>query len=236
MGAAPPLLEIVATSGSCAERATRAGAERLEACEALELGGLTPSPEVLEQILEQRPAAGVHALLRSRPGNFRYTAQEAAVMERQAARLAAAGADGLVLGALDEHGQLDLPLMLRWAEAALAVNPELQLTVHRAIDAAADPAVQLRRVLGGPFTRVLTSGGRPQAGAGMAIIAQLVREAAGRIEIMCGGGLRAEDLETAHGVGVSAVHFSAKTGYADTIEVSEQQVRRLRRTLDELSK
>lgn len=235
MLAALPMLEIVATSGACAQRAARAGADRIEACQALELGGLTPSPEVLDQILEQRPRRGVHSLLRSRPGDFCYSTEEAAVMERQAVRLAAAGVDGLVLGALDRGGSLDLVMMRRWAEAALAVNQRLEITVHRAIDASQDPVVQLDRLLELPVHRVLSSGGQPTCRQGMDTIAAMVRRAVGNIEIMCGGGLTPDDIGSAYRAGVSAVHFSAKTGYADTIEVSEQQVRQLRCTLDEFN-
>ncbi|MFC9934363.1 copper homeostasis protein CutC [Glutamicibacter sp. NPDC127525] len=234
MGTALPALEIVATSGACAQRATRAGADRLEACQALELGGLTPNPEALEQIHEHRPPRGVHALLRSRPGNFRYTTEEAALMERQAARLAAAGVDGIVLGALDPRGALDLAMMRHWAEAALAVNQRLEITVHRAIDASRDPIGELARLLEFPAHRVLSSGGRRTVDQGMATIEAMVQAAGSRIEIMCGGGLQATDIESVRRLGVAAVHSSAKTRYADTIEVSEQQVRQLRCTLDEL--
>ncbi len=155
-------------------------------------------------------------------------------MERQAARLAAAGADGIVLGALDPRGVLDLAMMRHWADAALAENQRLEITVHRAIDASQDPIGELARLLDFPAHRVLSSGGKRTVGQGMATIEAMVQAAGGQIEIMCGGGLQATDIETVHSLGASAVHFSAKTRYADTIEVSEQQVRQLRCTLDEL--
>lgn len=230
-----PVLEIVATSGRCAQRATRAGADRIEACQGLELGGLTPSPEVLEQILEFAPQLGVHALLRSRPGDFYYTGDEAQIMQRQAVRLARAGVHGLVLGALDRQGQLDLPLMLRWAQAALEINPQMDIVVHRAIDASANPVREVKRLRQLPVRRILTSGGQKTVADGFNTIAQMLQQAGDDVQIMCGGGLRGEDLAAACHMKVAGVHFSAKTSYADTIEVSEQEVRELRRTLDELS-
>lgn len=229
-------LEIVATSGRCAWTAAAAGADRIEACEALDLGGITPGPEVLEDILERRPALGVHALLRSRPGDFHYEDAELRVMERQARRLARAGVDGLVLGALDAGGAVDLEAVARMAAAGLEVNPELEITMHRAIDASADPVASVTQLLALGIHRVLTSGGRDAAGEGLEVIARMAQAADGRIQIMAGGGMRARDVGPARGAGAAAVHFSAKTHYAGTIRVSEQQVRQLRSTLNALTK
>lgn len=230
-----PVLEIVATSGACARVATAAGAERLEVCEALELGGITPNPEIVQAVLEHRPALGVHALLRSRPGDFHYTPEELSLMERQATRLALAGVDGLVLGALTPQGQLDLETIRRLADAGLSVNPTLEITVHRAIDACNSQVSAVTQLLELPITRVLTSGGRNAAGEGMETIARMVRAADNRMQIMSGGGLRLVDLPDARKAGVAAVHASAKEEFADTIRVSEDQVQRLRNALDDQS-
>lgn len=228
-------LEIVATSGACARTATAAGADRIEACEALELGGITPGPEVLDDILEHRPALGMHALLRSRPGDFHYDAAEVLLMERQARRLARAGVDGLVLGALDAGGAVDLEVVARLAAAGLEVNPELEITMHRAIDASSDPVACVTQLLALGIHRVLTSGGRDAAGEGLEVLARMAQAADGRIQIMAGGGMRAQDIGPACRAGAAAVHFSAKTQYAGTIRVSGDQVRQLRSTLNALT-
>lgn len=228
-------LEIVATSGNCARLAASAGADRIEACEALELGGITPGPEVLEDILEHRPRLGVQALLRSRPGDFHYTEDELRVMERQARRLARAGVDGLVLGALDARGRVDLEAVRRLAAAGLEVNPQLEITMHRAIDASSDLGASVTQLLALGIHRVLTSGGRENAGEGLETIARMVQAAEGRIQIMAGGGLRAQDIDPALRAGAAAVHFSAKTQDSGTIRVSGQRVQQLRSTLDALT-
>ncbi|MFJ2618931.1 copper homeostasis protein CutC [Glutamicibacter sp. NPDC087344] len=229
------VLEIVATSAQCAQRATAAGADRLEACEVLELGGITPGPEVLDGILGHRPALGVHALLRSRPGDFVYSEEELRVMERQARRLARAGVDGLVLGTLDNSASVDLVAVSRLAYAGLEVNPHLEITLHRAIDASADPVACLAQILGLGVHRVLTSGGRETAGEGLRAITQMVQVANGGIQIMAGGGLRAADIKPMLQAGVSAVHFSAKKHHAGTLKVSRTQVQQLRSALDTLN-
>ena len=231
-----PALEIVATCGASAQLAVSAGADRIEACEALELGGITPSVEVLEDILEHRPELGVHALLRNRPGDFVYDEEDLHVMERQSRRLAAAGVSGIVLGALNHNGILDLDAIQRLAGAALEINPDIEITIHRAVDASADPVQAISQLL--PLTpkRVLTSGGREAAGDGMATISRMVQAAESKIQIMSGGGMRVQDIATAHAAGVSAVHFSAKTQHAGTFRVSADQVRELRSAVNALNR
>ncbi|WP_313811496.1 copper homeostasis protein CutC [Glutamicibacter sp.] len=231
-----PALEIVATSGVSARLAAQNGADRIEACEALELGGLTPSPEVLADILEHRPRLGIHALLRSRPGDFHYDALDVSVMRRQARRLALAGVDGVVLGALNAQRQLDLETIQILADSCLEVNPELEITVHRAIDASTDPVHAVSQLLALGVRRVLTSGGRESAGDGMGTITQMVHQAKTKIQIMSGGGMRVQDIATATMAGVCAVHFSAKTPCAGTIRVSADQVRELRSAVDALER
>lgn len=231
-----PALEIVATSGVSAQLAVAAGADRIEACEALELGGITPSVEVLDDILEHRPELGIHALLRSRPGDFIYDKEDLSVMERQSSRLAAAGVSGIVLGALDRRGSLDLEAIQKLAGAALEINPDIEITIHRAVDASVDPVRAISQLLPLAPRRVLTSGGRESAGQGMATISRMVQAADSKIQIMSGGGMRVQDIATAQAAGVSAVHFSAKTQHAGTIRVSADQVRELRRAVNALNR
>ncbi|WP_418908659.1 copper homeostasis protein CutC [Glutamicibacter endophyticus] len=229
---APLCLEIVATSGRCAERATAAGADRVEACQALELGGLTPSLEVLELILEHAPARGVHALLRHRPGNFHYDAEDRAVLVAQARSLARSGVHGLVLGALDASGAVDSHCLQEVTAAAFEVNPELEITFHRAIDEATDPLAILDSLFALPVDRVLTSGGKESAVDGLAMIGRLATRSAGQIQIMAGGGMTAEAIAQAAAYGASAVHFSAKQPWAGTIGVDAEMVGLLRQSVD----
>ncbi|MGO2051535.1 copper homeostasis protein CutC [Arthrobacter sp. MYb229] len=229
-----PALEIVATSPSCAARAVGAGADRIEVCQALELGGLTPSPELLVKALEQSPPLGVHALLRERPGDFTYTAEELDLLVRQAQRLAFEGVQGLVIGASTAEGSLNIPGIRVLIEAGRQINSQMEITVHRAIDATPDPAHSVLELLQLPVTRVLTSGGRSTVGEGLPMIKRMVQRAEGRIEIMSGGGMKPRDVRAAYATGIAAVHFSAKIPYAQSLAVDEQQVRELRNLLDDL--
>lgn len=226
------VLEIVATSGACAAKSLAAGADRLEACEVLELGGITPSPEVLDDILANSPRLGVHALLRSRPGDFRYTSDELSIMVKQAQRLVKAGVHGLVLGALTAQKTLDITAINRLIDAGKSINPNLEITLHRAIDSVPDPLIGLAQILELPVTRVLTSGGRETVGQGLPMIKDMVALTDGKLQIMSGGGMKPEDIHEACAAGVAAVHFSAKINYAETIMVDEGRVREVRHRLD----
>ncbi|NKF31723.1 hypothetical protein HER21_35390, partial [Pseudomonas sp. BGM005] len=133
------------------------GAARVELAQALALGGLTPSPATLELSIDAARAVGpeVHVLIRPRAGGFVYTADEIAVAENDVRRAIAAGADGVVIGALSDDGLLDIPAMRRLRDAAGGAS----VTLHRAIDVTVDPIATLATARSLGLRRVLTSGG-----------------------------------------------------------------------------
>ncbi|WP_164234782.1 copper homeostasis protein CutC [Microbacterium hydrocarbonoxydans] len=190
------------------------GAARVELAQALPLGGLTASPATLELSVEAARAAGVevHALIRPRAGGFHYDAEEIAISERDVRRAIDAGVDGVVIGALDGQGSLDLDSMARLRDAAGGAS----VTLHRAIDVTPDPVAALAaaRLLG--LRRVLTSGGASAAIDGIDTLRALVAEAAGEIEIMAGSGVTAASAPALAATGVDALHFSAKRAVAET--------------------
>ena len=184
------------------------GATRIELAQALPLGGLTPSPATLELAIETARDLGVevHVLVRPRPGGFHYDADEIAVTERDVRRAVDAGADGVVVGALDAAGALDLVAMARLRDAAGAAS----VTLHRAIDVTADPVATLAAARALGLRRVLTSGGASAAIDGIETLRAMVAEAAGGIEVMAGSGVDAPSAAALAGTGVDALHFSAK--------------------------
>lgn len=188
--------------------AREVGAARVELATALALGGLTPSPATLELAVDAAGADGpeVHVLVRPRAGGFHYDADELAVAERDVRHAIAGGASGVVIGALDADGRLDVSAMARLRDAAGGAP----VTLHRAIDVTADPVATLQSARELGLRRVLTSGGASAAIDGIDTLRALVAAAEGEIEVMAGSGVDVASAPKLAAVGVDAIHFSAK--------------------------
>ncbi|WP_460584980.1 copper homeostasis protein CutC [Hymenobacter arcticus] len=200
------LLEICAGSMQSALAAQAGGAHRIELCQNLAQGGTTPSFGLIKQVLSQLTIP-VFVLIRPRPGNFCYNADELAIMVADVAQCRALGCAGVVIGALDEAGRVDLASCRTLIEAAGA----LQITFHRAFDMGQNQAQALEEIIGLGCHRVLTSGGQASAPAGQAQLAALVRQAAGRIRIMPGAGITPATLPAlVRATGAPEFHASAK--------------------------
>lgn len=201
-------LELAVQDPAGVRVAREVGAARVELTQALALGGLTPSPAMLEFALEAAGESGpeVHVLIRPRSGGFHYDADEIAVAVRDVERAVAAGADGVVIGALGSSGALDLDAMERLRDAAGAAS----VTLHRAIDVTADPVAALEDAIALGLRRVLSSGGASTAIGGIAALRAMVTAADGRIEVMAGSGVCADSALALARAGVDALHFSAK--------------------------
>ncbi|WP_140724420.1 copper homeostasis protein CutC [Pseudomonas sp. Hp2] len=207
MSAPVPLrLEIAANSLGSALAAQEGGADRVELCENLSEGGCTPSYGTLA-LARERLRIGLHVLVRPRAGDFLYAPHEAEAMLRDVELCVRLGCDGVVIGALDADGNVDVALCRRLVDAAAG----LDVTFHRALDAARDPAQALEQAIALGCRRVLTSGARASAPEGVDTIAALVRQAAGRIEVMAGAGVTAGNIAAlARSTGVRDLHASAK--------------------------
>ncbi|MCX4580329.1 copper homeostasis protein CutC [Streptomyces sp. NBC_01571] len=202
-----PALEIAVTSAAGARVALDHGADRVELCTGLELGGLTPSAALVETVA----AVGlpVQVLVRCRPGDFVYDAEETALMVAEVRSVIASGASGVVVGALAADGSLDTAAVTRLAAAAHDVGRPVEVTLHRAIDLSTDPVATAALLPALGLTRVLTSGGAPVAGQGLDRLAAMVEVAPG-VQVMAGGGVRPADIPELTAAGVAAVHLSAK--------------------------
>jgi copper homeostasis protein len=204
-GTARVLVEVCVGSVADIERAVTEGADRLELCSALELGGLTPSLGLVETALAASPIPVV-TMLRPRAGGFRYDGHEFTVMLRDAERFLELGASGVVFGVLDEHGQIDIP---RCRELVSSIGAA-QVVFHRAFDYIRDQRSALDMLIDLGVTRVLTSGGKPTAVEGANEIHALISHAAGRIEILPGGGINADNVvEIVRATGCNQVHLGA---------------------------
>ncbi|MFD3510823.1 copper homeostasis protein CutC [Nocardia sp. NPDC058666] len=193
--------------------ARRVGADRVELCAALgSTGGLTPSIGTIEAVVGT--GIPVHVLIRCRAGGFVYAdAAELAVMNADARAAVSAGASGLVVGALTPDHRVDVEGLRRVLDG-VAVE-DIELTFHRGIDQIRDREAALDTLIAGGMTRVLTSGGAATCAEGLDELAAMVEHAAGRIQIMAGGGVTVGDIPALHRVGVDAVHLSARRVIAD---------------------
>lgn len=204
-------LEIAVTAPAGARVAAGAGADRVELCSALELGGLTPSDALVAAVAAT--GTPTHVLVRCRPGDFCYDADEVALMVAEVRAAVAAGAAGVVVGALTADGVLDTAAVRRFVEAArdagTAAGRPVPVTLHRAVDQTADPVAAVRAAYELGVARVLTSGGAAVARDGVATIGRIVHAVPG-IEVMAGGGVLPSDVARLAGAGVAAVHLSAK--------------------------
>ena len=199
--------EACVTSADGVLAAAAAGVDRVEMCADLGVGGVTPSIGLVSWAVAAPPELGVHVLIRPRAGDFRYSAAEADVMFRDIAAVKAAGADGVVIGALTVSGGIDVTLCSRLVAAARPMS----VTFHRAFDAAADPLTAFEDVLELGVDRLLTSGAAASALDGADLIASLVKRAAGILAIMPGGGVTAANAaEILRRTAARDLHFSAQ--------------------------
>jgi copper homeostasis protein len=217
------LLEIAANSVASALAAQKGGADRIELCENLGDGGTTPSYGTIA-ISRDRLQIPVYVLIRPRAGDFLYAAAEVEVMCRDIEICVRLGCDGVVVGALDADGAIDMVV----CRELIATAGSLGVTFHRAFDAARDSETALETVIALRCERVLTSGGHNSAPEGAESIAALIRQADGRIAIMPGGGIDLRNLpELARRSGAREFHASARRRQTSAMHYRNDQLRGL---------
>lgn len=182
------ILEVCVDSVESAINAERGGADRLELCGDLIVGGVTPSLTLFERVREKVDIP-IHVLLRPRFGDFLYSEEELEILIRQAKLFHDAGADNLVIGCLTKEGSLDMDANGRIIEAACSTPVNL----HRAFDMCRDmdEALEDAKTLG--IVSILTSGGYSSALEGIHTLNHL-KQNAGKIDIMAGAGINPESL------------------------------------------
>ena len=188
------LLEVCVDDAAGLAAAVAGGADRVELCSALELGGLTPTPGLMA--LAAKAPVPVRAMVRPRPGDFVFTSADVEAMLGDIAAIRVAGLSGVVLGASLPDGRLDTETL----RILVAASAGLGKTLHRAIDLVPDMAEAVEQAVALGFDTILTSGGASDILAGADMIALAHRIANGRLIVMAGAGVN----ET------SAVQLSAK--------------------------
>jgi copper homeostasis protein len=200
-----PLLEICVESFDDAMVAVRAGADRIEYCAALAVGGVTPSAGALARLRDVPVRCRV--MIRPRPGDFIYGASDVAMMKHDIALARDHGAEGIVIGAAMQDGRLDRDMLAD----LLSVAGGLGATLHRVFDAVPDPFDALEGAIDLGFDRILTSGQQPTAEQGADMIARLITQADRRITILPGSGITPENAaKLLRTTGATELHASCK--------------------------
>ena len=203
------ILEVCIDSLASARAAIAGGADRLELCSALALGGLTPYTELLRQIRRESNIA-VRCLMRPRAGDFLYTPEEIQLMAAQILELKEAGADGFVIGCLTPEGDLDKDAMAPLVAAAQGTG----LTLHRCIDVSRDPIQTYLDAKEMGIDTVLTSGAKSSCIQGLDVISQLLdlRDGENGPEVLIGAGVKAPVIEAIMSLcpKAQAFHMSGK--------------------------
>jgi copper homeostasis protein len=199
------LLEAVVDSLDAALAAEAAGADRLELCSALELGGLTPGPGLVHLVCSH-VSIPVHVLIRTRSGDFTCTAHEFETLRLEAEMARNCGAAGVVAGILLENGRIDVERMRLLVKAASPAP----VTFHRAFDRLADRNDALADLMATGCLRLLSSGMEANAELGAANLQWLRKSSHGWLVVMPGGGVSPENVaQIAAETGAVEFHFSA---------------------------
>lgn len=227
-------LEVCVTSAETAKAAERGGADRVELCVDLPVGGTTPPDKLVVRVV-QALSIPVHVLVRPRAGSFVYSAEEIERMRRDIKFAQQAGAAGVVLGVLRADSSVDVPA----TRALIELARPMRVTFHRAFDETRDRSLALEQIIEAGADCLLTSGGAPDVVSGADEIARLRQQAAERLQLMPGGGLRLDNLAgVVRRSGAEYVHGSfawrdddANAPDAETVERRVREAVRMLRTL-----
>lgn len=200
------ILEVCADSVQSAVAAQEGGADRIELCSGLVIGGLSPSPALFKQIRKYTDLK-IRTLLRPRFGDFCYDDYEFQTLKEEVEMFRELGADGVVIGMLNPDGTLDMERM----EVLVNAAGDIGITLHRAFDVCRDPYEALEQCASLGIDTILTSGQKSSAWEGRGLLAELAEQAAGRVEILAGAGVNPGVIEKLAGcTAVRAFHMSGK--------------------------
>lgn len=199
------LLEICVDSYESARRAAESGADRLELCANLILGGTSPTPYLARQAANL--GVPVNVLIRPRFGDFCYSAPEKEEILSQVIDCSYSGVSGVVIGALTPEGDLDVEFLSHCVTYAEG----LTVTLHRCFDVCRDPGKALEQAIELGIHTILTSGQASSAEQGMALLRDLREQARGRIQLMAGAGVSAGNIPRIYEeTGITNFHLSGK--------------------------
>lgn len=199
------LLEIVCTNMDSVYAAIEGKADRIELCEHLEVGGITPTRQFIRQTKKIASGIPLHVLIRPRAGDFVYSEAEVKQMEEDIRYCTSIGIEGIVVGCLLPNGKIDVAKTKRFVTMA---HP-LPVTFHRAFDVASEYPEMLEEVIATGCSRLLSSGRAPSAFLGAENLRRMIMESRGRMVILPGGGIREDHVaELVRLTGAIEIHSS----------------------------
>ena len=214
------ILEACVDSVESALSAAKGGADRLELCGSLVIGGTTPNPWLFQEIRKHTDIR-IHALIRPRFGDFCYTDEEFILIREAVKEFRRLGAEGVVIGILKPDGTLNMEQMKRLMEDAEGMS----VTLHRAFDVCADPYETMEQAISLGIDTILTSGQKNICTAGADLLKDLVEKSAGRITIQVGSGVNADVIrELQPKTGATAFHMSGKVTMDSEMEYRREGV------------
>lgn len=216
------LVEVCCGSADDVIEAKKAGADRVELNSDLFHGGLTPTVGSL-LVAKRKTGMKIMTMIRPREGGFCYTEAEFAVAIEDAKQLLANGSDGLVFGFLHTDGTIDVKRTAILANLAYSAGKEA--VFHRAIDVVPDWKQALDLLIDLNITRVLTSGQEADVSNGTETVREMIRYAAGRIQILPGAGITARNYQRIVAeTGTDQIHLAAHRSVADTSVLNNRSI------------
>lgn len=199
-------LEICANSYKSAKNAQEAGAHRIELCQELSVGGITPSYGLLKQVIDTLSIT-VFVLIRPRSGNFVYSEEEFDIMKQDIQLCKNLGCSGIVSGVLNKDNTIDIEK----TKELIELSKPLMFTFHRAFDCVEKPKIALEQLINLGVERVLTSGLETTAEKGLELLKQLNMQANERITILPGSGINQKNAKLFKEAGFREIHASASS-------------------------
>ncbi|WP_353776859.1 copper homeostasis protein CutC [Winogradskyella sp. 3972H.M.0a.05] len=209
-------LEVCANSYQSAKNAQEAGAQRIELCQNLVIGGITPTDELLKKAIQELDIE-TFVLIRPRGGDFCYSETEFNTMRNSIELCKSLGHAGIVSGVLNEDNTLDI----KRTKALVELSRPLQFTFHRAFDEVPNPLETMEQLIDLGVERILTSGQEHKAEEGFKLLKELKERAKGRIIIMPGSGINPANAKLFKKAGFSEIHASASKPIDNNQTVSD---------------
>ncbi len=216
------ILEICTSSFKSAHNAQNAGAQRIELCAELAIGGITPSYGLIKQVVDTLSIA-VNVLIRPRSGNFTYSDAEFDIMKQDIQLCKNLGCAGIVSGILNSDNTIDLDR----TKELIELSKPLPFTFHRAFDWTPNAKTAISQLLTLGAHGILTSGQNTSAEKGLSLLMELQEFAGDKINILPGGGINSENAGLFKAVGFDEIHASAsvikKTNKTPKISMNSQK-------------
>ncbi|MBU3129238.1 copper homeostasis protein CutC [Clostridium tagluense] len=214
------ILEVCVDSVESAMEAVKGGANRLELCSALIIGGTTPNINLFE-LIKEKTNIKVNILIRPRYGDFCYTEDEFEIMKRDIQMFKKAGASGVVIGILKPDGTLDIDRMKELIEVAEGMH----ITLNRAFDVCINPFTTLEEAKKLGISSILTSGQKNKCTEGRELLKELVEKSEDKIEILIGSGINSGNVEDVIRYTKSyAVHTSGKMEIESNMKYRKEDI------------